>query len=721
MERPMLMASRDAGFAMNHFDSAIVAKNYAHFFGERTGLQKYMGHPLRSVFNDSYEFRADRHFSDDFIETFKRNRGYDPVPHLPANIWYGYNDMYQRMVTPNLRPKFGFSEQDWRLRYDYDLTLSDLIRRHLLRGSKNWLEPKGMLHRTQAYGLALDMLGAAGDASIPEMETMQFGRACEAGYKIISSGAHLYNRPVISCESAVYINRAFLTTPQKLKMTIDKVLVSGVNQIIWHGIPYRYFPEGYPKEGWYPFYNSALGVNFSTFMSETNPFWKYFGDINTYAQRAQYVLRSGKPQADVLIYYPFLKFSEAGANPKELLISGYIPGVEPALPKSDGHAFNAEEETAWINSIWPLIDELNARGITWDWINDESIQAISVNHRSELDVRGNKYKGLILFNLPYIQKATAEHLNTVAVRGGNILNIGSLPTMQPSYKDWQKNDSLTAVIMRSLMDCPAVTGIGCAAEIGSWADKLDMEIRSMGRSDCMRQTRRIMDGGALAQFYWNESEAWEHLSIRLAPQIRYAYWMNAEDGSIEAAEIGHDRTVEKNFGPLATAILYCTSNPVSLPHTKKAGSFVPDKAREVMTLAQWSVKADTLEMYNQALGDWRENDQLKYCGQEGTYTTRISVKKSKKTQYFLDLGKVYYSAELAINGMAAGKRIYAPFLFNVTPYLKNGQNEIVVKVTPSLYNEYVKRGIDKDRLFKTLKESPLASQGLAGPVKLLEM
>lgn len=44
---------------------------------------------------------------------------------------------------------------------------------------------------------------------------------------------------------------------------------------------------------------------FSSDLNEENPFWGNMKDINLYVQRSQYVLRSGRPQADVLIYFPF--------------------------------------------------------------------------------------------------------------------------------------------------------------------------------------------------------------------------------------------------------------------------------------------------------------------------------------------------------------------------------------------------------------------------------
>lgn len=720
MEKPMLMAARNTGFAMNHFDSTKVVKNYDHWFGTRTGLGKYMGSPLRCVFNDSYEFRADRLFSSDFINVFKTRRGYDPSSYLAANIWYGYNDMYQRMANPDVKPSFTFSAEDWRLRYDYDLTLSDLLREHMLESSKRYFEPCGMLHRTQAYGLNMDMMAMAGSASIPEMETMQFARNSEMGYKIISSGAHLYNRPVVTCETAVYINRAFLTTPQKLKMTIDKVLTSGVNQIIWHGTPYTYFPDGYPKEGWYPFYNSAINVNFSTMLSEQNPFWKYISDINTYAQRAQYVLRSGKPHADVLIYYPFLKFSDDVQNPKELLCRGYLPDVEPALGEAD-KAFNAEDETAWAMSIVPLIDKLNAMGVTWDWINDESLQVLNTDGKT-ITCRGNEYQGLILFHAPFIQLESAKRLNALAKQGTSIVVMGDAPQKQPSYKDYETNDKLTAAQMAEMMQHPQVKAIDNPANLSHWISSLQMPVRTLSNSETMRQTRRVMDDSSVAQFYWNESEEWQDVNLEIDKQYSYAYWMNPEDGSIVPAPVSKTGRLNHVFGPLTTAFLFCSKSPIAsdrLLAYPSSSAYI--QATEVARVNYADIVADSLQFVNHPIGDWRHDEQLKFNSDEVTYTFTINVKKEKQATYYIDLGKVCYSAEMTVEGQEVGKRIYTPFLFDVTKQLKNGTNKVTVKVTPSKYNEFVKRGKNGDRLFKMLKDSELAAEGIIGPIRVMKV
>ncbi len=746
VEKPSLIATRDAGFAMNHFDTLKIAKNYEHYFGQRTGLAPYMGKTLRCAFNDSYEFRADRHWSDDFIEVFKVNRGYDPTCLLPANICYGYNNMYYRMEHPDARPSFGFGSEDWRLRYDYDLTVSDLLKLHLLDGSRRWFESRGMLHRTQPYGLDMDMMALAGHASIPEMETMQFARASEAGFKIISSGAHLYNRPIVTCESAVYFGRAFLTTPQKLRMTIDKILVSGVNQLIYHGTPYSYFPDGYPKEeGWYPFWNSALGIDFSSMISETSPFWSAQSQVNLYAQRAQYVLRSGKPQADVLIYYPFLKFSEATNNPHELLINGELP-VEPAKASSDERPFNADRETAWMEQIYPLLDSLYAQGITWDWVNDETLSQATRNSATlpgGYDVRGNQYRGLILFNLPFIQEPTAQQLSTLAQQGANMLIVGALPTIQPSYKDWEPSDKRTAQAMRSVAANASVTSVANIADAPTWLSKLSLPLRTLSKNVVMRQTRRLLADNALAQFYWNQSYEPQDVRIKVSDLMRHAYWMNAEDGTITEAPLDADHCVTRTFEPLTTAFLYVSATPLksslSTPSNLSNPSTLSNPSNpsnpsnlsnpsnstgsfRTLTLGTADITIDTLHLANHSIGDWRNDDQLKYEGREATYTLHFNIDKKdlkRASQVMLDLGNVFYTAEVNVNGQDAGSLIWTPYRIDITPYVHRGDNVLSIRITPSRFNSYVRRGLNKDRLFKALKDSGLAAQGLAGPVKII--
>ena len=41
--------------------------------------------------------------------------------------------------NPNAPPDYSFGSEDWRLRYDYDLTISELFRDHFIRQAK-WMK-----------------------------------------------------------------------------------------------------------------------------------------------------------------------------------------------------------------------------------------------------------------------------------------------------------------------------------------------------------------------------------------------------------------------------------------------------------------------------------------------------------------------------------------------------------------------------------------------------
>ena len=69
----------------------------------------------------------------------------------------------------------------------------------------------------------------------------------------------------------------------------------------------------------------------------------------------------------------------------------------------------------------------------------------------------------------------------------------------------------------------------------------------------------------------------------------------------------------------------------------------------------------------------------------------------------LDLGKVYEIATVTLNGMAAGVKLWAPFTFDVTGLVKEGENELMVEVNNTIANRLCNLSLDS---------------GLMGPVRL---
>ncbi len=714
-ERPMA-SEPTQGYVVDHFDSTKVLKLYNHLFGERTGLKPYFGNPMRAIFNDSYEFKADRHYAADFIPWFKKYRGYDPTPYLAANMQRGYNIV--EFMNPHAPKDFTFSpEVDTRIRFDYDLTLSELLGEHFLKTSRNFMEKQGLLHRTQAYGLSMDMMAIAGLASIPEMESML---ASEANMKIVSSGAHLYNRPIISSESVVFVNRAYMTTPQKTKIAVDKLFAAGANQIIYHGIPYNYFPKDLPKEGWYPFSSAALPiVNFASHFGEQDVFWKYQKDLNQYIQRTQYALRSGKPQTDVLIYFPYMKVEDMPENPEEIMTMGEMVDVEPALPKPKEHH---NEKSSWAEKTWQLINQLEAKGITWEWVNDLSIQEATLTKDQQINIRGNHYQALILSDNSTISLKTAEQIAKLSNQGMKFLNSGILPSKQPSFWNWEENDKKVEGLLKAAISQKNSTQIADKEQFTGWIAMLKQSVKFEDNHNFTRQLQRELSDGSRVQFIWNKSDKWQTLTLSLDKKYKSSRWFNAEDGSV--MNNSSSTKISYQLPPYGAIILYASAKSSVENTNSKPPILNPADATTLVTIENWNISADTLKITNTKLFDFKNHEMFKNVGSEVVYKSTFEFNNlTANASYLLDLGKVYHTAEVYLNGKFVGKRIFAPYVLEVSQWLQKGKNDLEIRVLPAPLNYFIGQAAAGNKHYRQFKKSEgqLMSNGLVGEVRVLKI
>ncbi len=90
-----------------------------------------------------------------------------------------------------------------------------------------------------------------------------------------------------------------------------------------------------------------------------------------------------------------------------------------------------------------------------------------------------------------------------------------------------------------------------------------------------------------------------------------------------------------------------------------------------------------------ALGDWSTNDGLRAYSGGAVYRKKIQLTgEDLKNNIEIDLGDVVSSAELFINGQSAGICVSPPWKFDLTPFVKPGENKIEVMVYNTLGNNY---------------------------------
>jgi len=710
-----LSASPEPAFVADHFDAETFRFNLEHLLGERTGLNKYYGAPFRGFFNDSFELKTERIFTRDFLNEFQKRRGYDLTPYLPAVLIPGADNMLFTDGMLKTKSAFTLSDEDKRIQYDYQLTVSDLFIERFIDTSAKWAESHGLTSRVQAYGLNVDSIKAYGHSQIPETEQLYAG-----GYKVFlklaSSAGHLYNRPIISAESMVWMAKPYQSTPLKFKVSADKLFSSGINQVIYHGFPYRKKDERYGETGWYPW-----GGNFSENVSEANPFWRFIPEVNKYISRCQYLLRQGKPETEILIYYPFFGFPtsfDVAGRESELLFNGEFDG-EPkspvnALVKLAGKIFpiGPDERAIWRAQILPLVRELEANGFTWDWVNDDSILD-AIAKQGKIFIRGNQWKAIVIFNTETMPVDTAQKLKELSEKGASVLIIGNPPKRQPGYKDYIKGDAEVQEAMKSLIKVEPSEFLKALAKM-----RIQPEMAYPGLNALLQQRRRLSDGSQII-FLANQSDVNLEFNLRPLNGCDNPQWLDAWTGHRYKASVEQNHAIPAELPAYGSMFLICGMDASS--QESVTFKMFPEKAEPVkqIELTNWNltvsgddIKGKKFSAKFSELNDWRKIQELRFCSSPGIYQAEFEMSEFKPGQKAnLQIKWVYGAAEVKINGRSAGNLIIPPFQLEIGDLLTPGKNKIEIILTPALHNRLV--GQNKG------KESLLIPAGLIGPAKIL--
>jgi hypothetical protein len=365
VKRPAVNAD---GWVLDHYDRAAIEQHFKSV-GEPM-LKALANTPPYAIFSDSLEvYNSD--WAPNFLEEFRKRRGYDLTPLLPA-------------LAGDIGPQTGA------IRHDWGLTLSELCEDNYLKVVDAWAAQHGTKFRSQTYGIPPVTLSSQRLVDLPEGEGAPWRKFTSTRWA--TSANHLYGRPVTSSETWTWLHSpVFRATPLDMKAEADLHFLQGVNQLIAHGWPYSPPEAGEP--GW-RFYASAVFNNH-------NPWWIVMPDISTYLQRVSWLLRQGKPVADVAVYLPT---ADAMSN--------------FALGRA---SVNQAMETILSPTLVPTIQDA---GFNFDFTDDGAIAQLGIN-----------YKVLIVPNVERIPLATMQKIDEFARKGGHVLFTKRLPSKAPGLKE----------------------------------------------------------------------------------------------------------------------------------------------------------------------------------------------------------------------------------------------------------------------------------------------
>lgn len=127
------------------------------------------------------------------------------------------------------------------------------------------------------------------------------------------------------------------------------------------------------------------------------------------------------------------------------------------------------------------------------------------------------------------------------------------------------------------------------------------------------------------------------------------------------------------------------------------------------------------------LSDWR-NGGIEWFSGRGRYQTFWNVKKQEDRRYILDLGDVRHCAEIWVNHQLVSVKIWKPYQADITEYLLDGENELVIIVSNLASNARRHMLVDEGMALgwnrywnedNMDRECENYVSGLLGPVKII--
>jgi hypothetical protein len=216
--------------------------------------------------------------------------------------------LWDRTLWDRFAERFGYRleglegriDDDPDLRYDHRTAIAEAILREFYEEFAAICCEHGAVSRVQCHGAPADLLSAYAAVDIPESEAILFDPPFS---RIAASAAALAGKPVVSGETFTclygFARRGNLEPYRywrreqvaDLKLLADALFAQGVNQVVWHGMPFN-GPGGRNE-----FYASVHVSPDAVFAPELPAF-------NGYLERVSALMRLGRVESRLAIYLP---------------------------------------------------------------------------------------------------------------------------------------------------------------------------------------------------------------------------------------------------------------------------------------------------------------------------------------------------------------------------------------------------------------------------------
>lgn len=664
------------GLTVDHLNAAAVRR-----YLDRVAkpLVDASGPALHALFCDSLEvYRAN--WTAQLPAYFQKKRGYDLVPRLPALFDDGDPE------APDLR-------------FDFWRTVADLVAQEFLATLQGWSHEHKTIAAVEAYGTPPVALAAYRHVDLPVGEHYEWKMFNTSRYA--SSGAHLAGRREVWAEAWTWagIPNRFGDSLEDLKLASDMHFISGINGLI--GISYSYSPESAGSPGWMPYFGPVVNHN--------SPFWAHMPDFVSYVSRVSFLLRQGKPVADVAIYLP----AEDGLAhaPTSQVMLNWIARDRLAtrgVPSEFGLRNATRFEAAVVKTI--VTNGYCCDGIDW------SVLASNVTvSDGRLRIGDGDYGCVVLPNLTGIAPESLEVLSRFVEQGGLLIATKRLPDRAYGLSGRDERTEKVRQLVHSLFGSvpstqPRQVGRGtvvfCRDEEASLRAGLRLRTPAIdfsGSTDSVAFAQRQTETADIF-FVANLGESAVELQARFRTSKGTTQVWDPISGMRNRARI-IDRTpagprVGLRLEAFQSLCVVCGESeagvsdaPLWLSDNRAGAPMLPAPLR---VTGPWTLRlGDSSPVSFEQLRSWTETPSSRYFSGRGTYEASFAIPPDYlRTRHalFLDLGRVCETAEVWVNGQRAGVRWMRPYLLDITKLAQPGSNRLRVDVTNLLINQVLGAG-----------------------------
>ncbi|MGN6371257.1 MAG: glycosyl hydrolase [Phycisphaerae bacterium] len=687
------------GLVIDHLSSQVVDK-FIHDIAEPE-IKACGDNPPYAVFCDSLEVGGEN-WTSNFLDEFKKRRGYDLTPHLPALIG---------TVGDNTDA----------IRYDFGRTVTELYNQNFNDHFTALAHKYHSRFRIQDYGCPPAGLLSYAHTDLPEGELQsKFDFHDFRATRYAASASHLMNVPVTSAETFTWLHTApFRAIPVDFKGEVNIHFIDGINQIICHGWPYT--PDTLPYPG-ASFYAASV-------VDDKNP-WFTTGmpAVTGYIQRTSAILREGAPANDIALY----------------------------LPDADVWA-KATTSFSSLNSAFTeqskLLATLMDAGYNADGFDDGMLAAKNPTaDNASLNFGDMHYKIVLLPAITHMPLDTARKLEAFAQSGGTVIAL-KIPTVVPGLNATDADQKQLATLMSHIFAPNAKSTV-----LQNESD-LPAALHKALPPDCQTNNHEIAavhrhtDDAELYFLANNSNEPQKcHATFRVDNNLHPEDW-NPTTSHISALK-SNDNSLDLTLPPYGSTIIAWTHR--TLPATTQTAA---PANTSIDLSSNWSVtfhplpNGDAKTISMPSLTDWTKLDGLKNFSGTATYEKTFTLPDNlANTSLTLSLGPtksappyhggngfaaaisppVLDAASITLNGKNIGAVWCPPYQIDLTGNLKPGQNTLQIEVANTAVNYINKAGFPNynlkairaqfgnrfDPQGTQLYAQPLPS-GLLGPIQII--